>query len=621
MKAFLLLTLTVAAAAAQTIEVQSLFQPAPLSGIWKHHKGDDPRWADPGFDDSAWPGVRMPEGAVQPGDGFSWYRFRVRLPETMPKEPLALMVGGFGYGQAYEVFWNGKRAGVAGDPDGGARGLLLPVPQSFHLPRHADDAVIAIRLRTVALSATYRLDPVHRMSRIGTRDAISLSLKTWQGERLAEVLPLLLIAAFVSLSGVFFLLLPLWRRDEPEYFWFGLWLLGAAALRVLSSYPEAFGLERSFANGWGISLANTFVATGWVGLLRALFRSRITPLVVLAVAAEAVPYPASMTAVAFGGSLLRGEGFWILAVVMTLLLCFIYYELGWRTSCAPERLPAVHAAIIGYLGTLLVTYGGSLVWRGESFNGLASLARIVSLLLFAFAMAVLMNQRSARLLGDRTRLSREMESAAEVQSLLLTSLPAAGDLYRIEPVYLPASEVGGDFYQIMARADGSRLVLVGDVSGKGLKAAMQVSATIGMLRRKSSSSPGAILAGLNDGLAGYLGGGFVTCCCARFDADGKVTIANAGHPPPYCDGCEVEVEAGLPLGIAPGVQYAESVARGEQFTFVSDGVVEAENAKRELFGFDRTREISGKSAREIAEAAQAWGQNDDFTVVTVRRLG
>ena len=92
-----------------------------------------------------------------------------------------------------------------------------------------------------------------------------------------------------------------------------------------------------------------------------------------------------------------------------------------------------------------------------------------------------------------------MASAAEVQSLLLTSLPTAGDLYRIEPVYLPASEVGGDFYQVLERAGGSRIVLVGDVSGKGLKAAMLVSVTVGMMRIIDSSSPAKILAALNRG--------------------------------------------------------------------------------------------------------------------------
>ncbi len=73
----------------------------------------------PAFDDSPCQSVQKPEAAEQPTLGFSWYRFRVRLPENMPKEPLALMIGGFGREQAYEVFWNGQRAGARGEVDGG----------------------------------------------------------------------------------------------------------------------------------------------------------------------------------------------------------------------------------------------------------------------------------------------------------------------------------------------------------------------------------------------------------------------------------------------------------------------------------------------------------------------
>ncbi len=98
-----------------------------------------------------------------------------------------------------------------------------------------------------------------------------------------------------------------------------------------------------------------------------------------------------------------------------------------------------------------------------------------------------------------------------------------------------------------------------------------------------------------------------------------MTIANAGHLSPYCDGVELEVEAGLPLGVVENATYMETKASGVQFAFVSDGVVEAENAQRELFGFARTLEMSKLSAHDIAEAARAWGQNDDITVVTVRR--
>ena len=85
MRTALLFALMAPFCAAQTIEVESLFQPAPFSGMWKHQAGDDPRWADPALDDSAWPSVPMPEAADQPTLGFSWYRFRVRLPENMPK--------------------------------------------------------------------------------------------------------------------------------------------------------------------------------------------------------------------------------------------------------------------------------------------------------------------------------------------------------------------------------------------------------------------------------------------------------------------------------------------------------------------------------------------------------
>jgi phosphoserine phosphatase RsbU/P len=152
-----------------------------------------------------------------------------------------------------------------------------------------------------------------------------------------------------------------------------------------------------------------------------------------------------------------------------------------------------------------------------------------------------------------------------------------------------------------------------------LKAAMLVSVAIGILRNEKSASPAAVLGALNEGLAGQTGGGFVTCCCARFDPDGTVTIANAGHLAPYCEGQEVAVEAGLPLGITAEAAYEESVSEGDRFTFVSDGVVEAANRRGELFGFERTREMSGRSAQEIANSAKAWGQNDDITVITIRR--
>jgi serine phosphatase RsbU (regulator of sigma subunit) len=231
----------------------------------------------------------------------------------------------------------------------------------------------------------------------------------------------------------------------------------------------------------------------------------------------------------------------------------------------------------------------------------------------AYVLMLFVIRAAAQDRQEKLRLSGELAAAAEIQTLLLPS-KAAED---VESVYLPASEVGGDFYQVLERDDGSRAVLVGDVSGKGLKAAMLVSVAIGILRNEKSSSPAAILSALNRGLHGQTGGGFVTCCCLRLGE--QVTAASAGHPAPYADGREAAIPCGLPLGIAAEANYEEAILTGSALTLVSDGVIEAANAAGELFGFDRTREISTKSAQTIAEAARAWGQNDDITVVTVRR--
>ncbi len=112
----------------------------------------------------------------------------------------------------------------------------------------------------------------------------------------------------------------------------------------------------------------------------------------------------------------------------------------------------------------------------------------------------------------------------------------------------------------------------------------------------------------------------MTCVCASFEIDGNATFSNAGHLPPYLDGTEINLDAHFPLGVMREIQYSETTVRispESVVTLVSDGVVEAMNARRELFGFDRTREISKCSTGEIVEAARAWGQNDDINV-TVR---
>jgi serine phosphatase RsbU (regulator of sigma subunit) len=116
-------------------------------------------------------------------------------------------------------------------------------------------------------------------------------------------------------------------------------------------------------------------------------------------------------------------------------------------------------------------------------------------------------------------------------------------------------------------------------------------------------------------------GGFVTCCAARIGLDGSATFANAGHLPPYHDGAEIPVSAGLPLGIDPSVEYEEdqlTLPTYGSLTFLSDGVVEAQSPAGELIGFDRARSISTQSAETIGRAAEAFGQEDDITVLTIQ---
>ena len=168
------------------------------------------------------------------------------------------------------------------------------------------------------------------------------------------------------------------------------------------------------------------------------------------------------------------------------------------------------------------------------------------------------------------------------------------------------------------------LVVIGDVSGKGMPAAMTVALLVGTVRTLAhyTQSPGEILAAMNARMLGRSHGGFTTCLVLRADADGRLTVANAGHIAPYLKGEELALENGLPLGLAGAAVYVETtlaLEEGQQITLVTDGVVEAREKCGALFGFDRTAAISAEPAETIAQAAQAFGQDDDITVLKVEK--
>jgi hypothetical protein len=225
---------------------------------------------------------------------------------------------------------------------------------------------------------------------------------------------------------------------------------------------------------------------------------------------------------------------------------------------------------------------------------------------------------------EKQRLATELEAARAIQQLLIPEQIPAVPGFSIQSAYKPFGEVGGDFFQIIPFADHSALIAIGDVSGKGLSAAMQVSLLVGTLRALATftQSPGAMLAAANEQMIGRSNGGFTTCLILRIDANGSLTAANAGHIAPYTNGVEFRCENGLPLGIVSGVHYVETalpLASGHQLTLLTDEVLEARNAVGELFGFERTADISTQSADQIAQRAQQFGQEDDITVLTLTR--
>ncbi len=249
----------------------------------------------------------------------------------------------------------------------------------------------------------------------------------------------------------------------------------------------------------------------------------------------------------------------------------------------------------------------------------------ISNTLYGISLAVIMVVRSTESSRQQAQLEGEIAAAREVQQVIVPEKIEVVPGFELETVYQPAQQVGGDFFQILPDDERGLLVVVGDVAGKGLPAALLVSVLVGAIRgvAEYTKDPGELLANLNERLVGRGGGGFSTALVAHIKANGLVTIANAGHLSPYLDGEEVELLGALPLGAVSGVTYETTriqLAPGSRLTFYSDGVIEAQRPDGELFGFDRAREVSMRPAAEIVETAKRFGQEDDITVVTVRRL-
>jgi serine phosphatase RsbU (regulator of sigma subunit) len=263
--------------------------------------------------------------------------------------------------------------------------------------------------------------------------------------------------------------------------------------------------------------------------------------------------------------------------------------------------------------------------NGNSVN-LVSLAGI--LLLISIVFAVYRNSLDAR--RRQIALEQEFRDARELQQVLIPETPKTLPGFEITSSYLPAAEVGGDFLQLIPAVrdhEGATLAVIGDVSGKGLRAAMSVALIVGAVRTlaESTSRPAEILDGLNRRLCGRMQGGFVTCLIMRLHPDGSCVLANAGHPPPFINDREMELSGALPLGLISEISYNEirfRLEENDRLTLYTDGLLEARNRAGEIYGFARMQTLlkTRPTAAQAAQAAVDFGQDDDTTVLTLTRL-
>jgi hypothetical protein len=423
------------------------------------------------------------------------------------------------------------------------------------------------------------------------------------------------------------------QRKHAEYMWLGLYLFLLGTSNVLLYCATSGGL---IALAWNNLLADpliyfitimqieftfSFAGQRVSRVWRAYEGALLTPLIFTALA-NIGKFSSSHYVLIETAAILP-------AALLLPVMLFVWYRRGNREAgwlILPSLLPAATVAVYN-VGTASIYMGwGRLDFLADPIPVGPVPLQVSDLgdLLFVLAIGVVMFHRFTIVSREQARAAAELGAAREIQRRLVPeTLPEIAG-YSIEAAYFPADEVGGDFYQVLDGKGGGKLVVVGDVSGKGLKAAMTGALAMGALRALAmvGLGPGAVLGRLNRQLVETSDEGFITCMCAGIGPQGEVTVANAGHLPPYRNGEELVLDPDLPLGIAPEVQYAEHTFRlelGDRMTLLSDGVVEARDARGDLFGFERTRAISAQSAGAIAAAALAYGQADDITVLTLTR--
>ena len=625
---------------------------ASLGGQWQFHLGDNLAWANPALDDSHWEPISAdkPWGAqTHPSyAGFAWYRRHITIENSgaAATKNLAILIPPVD--DVYDLYWNGKKIGSYGAMPPNANWWSAGHSAVYALPPSPETGVLALRVWKAPLSS---IDPAtnggfHSAPLLGDTSVLAqqASLPFYQSDE--HHLPDLLISAVVLVTAFLSFLLYLRDRKQGLYMWLALYLVagGLLGVRDLSAYSFALTFRSTqlvtqlgecmqdisiwmiLLYLFGLAQDRSWMrATKWlIGIYLAAQLGDICTIFIWYKAWPSLPWIDAITTAVYS---------------ITPLYIFVIIGYGLTRRKQLRLWPLIAAACANSLYNCIINLVGQGVrftgWKmathlqntgfhaGSYFFGIAFILN--TLLFLALIFTIAREQFLER--EHQSKMELELKSAQEIQKVLVPEETPGIPGFSIASIYRPAEEVGGDFFQVIPVADGSALIVLGDVSGKGLKAAMTVSLIVGSLRTLAdyTQSPGEILTRLNRRLIGRTDGGFATCIVARIDSDGSVTLANAGHLSPFHNADELPVTGSLPLGLAADAKYDEtkfSLAENESLTLYTDGVVEAQNEAGELYGFERVSALaaSNPSVEQIVEAARAFGQKDDITVLRLVRL-
>ncbi|MGB6744435.1 MAG: SpoIIE family protein phosphatase [Terracidiphilus sp.] len=603
---------------------QSLEWMTDIDKGWRVHEGDNPAYAQPGFDDASWRFVALDDlGPAQ--TGWRWFRLHVRLPANHPQ--LALLIEGAE--GTYALYING--VAMPGPEILSSVGVSVPIERAVRLNLSGDDLVIALRIRVPPSYASQRL-PVLRFASLGTPMAVETARQALQSVRLYAAFPSIAINLLLMLAGIGAIVLYRSQPRHSEYKWLGLYLLLSGLSSALwgCQLNGLLPLSANYLVGdpmvylftiaqleFTYSFGGRRVGRAWRVYEALLF----TPILLIWFTWQGqLPFSTYIVVEA------------LIVVPVALLLpifLFVWYRRGNREAgwLILPSLALTALVTINDLGDASILLGWHLLDFFHHWIPIGA-ARFqpndIAELLFLLAIAVVMFFRFTRVSREQARHAAELDAARQIQQRLVPATYPSIEGWRIEVAYIPAQEVGGDFYQVI-EGDGNTLLVVGDVGGKGLKAAMLVALLVGSIRSRAelNTDPQFMLKALNRCLLGH-GDAQATCLALSIAKDGAITLANSGHLPPHLNGEPIEMQGALPLGMIdvaePSLTHFQLMP-GDKLTLMSDGIAEATDSNGQLFGFERVHELLRvtTSPAGIAAAAQSFGQQDDITVLTVER--